>query len=166
MKSAAIALAAVTTLVALAPCPALAQERVFVIRHAEKQAGGDDPALTEAGRARARAWAAMLGDAGIDVVLTTDARRTRETGGLIAEALGTARAEVPMADVARVVDLLSFEHADDTALVVGHTETIPGILSGLGLFETVTLAQEEFATLYIVVPDKGGEPALITLHMP
>ena len=67
---------------------AAAQETVFVIRHAEKEAQPDDPALTEAGRARSARWATMLAEAELDAVIHTDAVRSRETAGIIADALG------------------------------------------------------------------------------
>ncbi|WP_209599710.1 hypothetical protein [Ruegeria sp. HKCCSA071] len=48
-------------LVAMAAAPTTsAQDAVYVIRHAEKELSGDDPAITEEGKARASAWAEML----------------------------------------------------------------------------------------------------------
>ena len=150
---------------ALAPgSPADAQEVVFVIRHAEKQDAGADPGLTEAGRMRANAWARMLGKAGVEFVVTTDARRTRETGGIIAESLGIAREEAPMADVAGLIDLLTFDHAEDKVLVVGHTETIPAILSHLGVAGTFEIDQDDYANMFIVT-SRDDEARLVNLRM-
>ena len=89
---------------------------------------GADPDITEAGRDRAAAWARLLSDAGLDLVITSDAKRTRETGGIIAEHLGLPTDSLPAADVAGLVDMLEFDHAEDRVLIVGHTETIPGML--------------------------------------
>ena len=62
-----------------------AQEAVFVIRHAEKELRGEDPAITNAGRNRAAAWADMLQHAGFDIVINSDARHTQQTGQIIAD---------------------------------------------------------------------------------
>lgn len=161
------------TLISLTVCanlawiaPAAAQETVLVIRHAEKAAGNDDPALTEAGRARAQAWAEMFAGSGIDIVITSDARRTRETGSVIASALDVERTETPMADIATLMDLLTFDYAEDTVLVVGHTETIPRILSDLGVFEMIEIDPHDFGSLFVVAPGAGDEPNLVRLRMP
>jgi phosphohistidine phosphatase SixA len=146
--------------------PVDAQEAVFLIRHGEKQTTGEDPGLTAAGQARAAAWAEMLASAGIDAVITTDALRTRETGGIVAEALDVERTEVPLADVTGVLDLLGFDHAEDRVLVVGHAETIPSILSGLGVGEAPEIGQDEFDNVFVVVPAGDGLPVLTRLHMP
>ena len=143
-----------------------AQETVFIIRHAEKDVDGHDPGLTEAGRARSAAWAAMLTEAEIDLVITTDARRTQETGRIIAEALGVERAQFAMADVTGLIDALGFDYADDRVLVVGHTETIPSILSGLGRLDAIEMMQGDYANLYIFSPEAAENARLIHLRMP
>lgn len=147
-----------------AAVPVVAQEAVLIIRHGEKQAG-EDPGLTGAGRARAARWAVLAREAGIDAVLTSDARRTRETGTIIADTLGVSRAERPVDDTAGLVDLITFDHAEDTVLVVAHTETIPGLLAGLGVVEPVTVEQDDFASLFVVTGFEG-DPVLVRLRMP
>mgnify|MGYP001554835021 CR=1 FL=1 len=75
-----------------------AQEVLFIIRHAEKEVTGDDPGLTQEGRARSAAWASLLGHAEIDHVITTDARRSQQTGDIIAQVLGLAQTQIAMQD--------------------------------------------------------------------
>ena len=145
---------------------AAAQETVFVIRHAEKEAQPDDPALTEAGRARSARWATMLAEAELDAVIHTDAVRSRETAGIIADALGVPHAEVGKADVAGLVDLLSFDHEEDRVLVVAHTETIPGIVRLLGADKPATIGLDDFATLFVLGAERDGARPLIRLTMP
>jgi hypothetical protein len=62
------------------PQPAL----VFLVRHAEKQTDGEDPALTAAGRQRALELARLLGESGISEVYSTDFARTRDTAAPLA----------------------------------------------------------------------------------
>lgn len=148
------------------PVPTQAQEAVFIIRHAEKESSEPDPQLTDAGRERAAKWAEMIGLANIDVVITSEARRTRETGGAIAEKLDIPQKQLPANDVSGVVDLIQFDHEEDTVLVVGHTETIPSILSGLGVSEAVDIDQGDFANLFIVTMDGDGVTRMTRLIMP
>lgn len=59
--------------------------------------GGDNPPLSEEGRAQARAaaqWLAALGDK-VDSVLSSPVRRTRETAEVVAAALGLPVSEEP-----------------------------------------------------------------------
>ena len=143
-----------------------AQEAVFIIRHAEKQASGEDPGLTEEGRSRATAWAEMLSQAGVAHVITTDARRTQETGTIIAGLLGVTQSQVGMTDVAGLIDLLSFDYADGRVLVVGHRETIPAIVADLGSFDEVAIESGDYANLFVLT-SRGGEGVLLTrLRMP
>jgi len=63
--------------------------------------GGDDPGLTETGRAQARAAATYLSRiGGVHAVLASPMRRTRETAEVVAEALGL---EVAVTDAWREV---------------------------------------------------------------
>jgi len=50
---------------------AAAQSTIFIVRHAEKT-GGDDPELSEAGRARAESLATVLKDAGITAIYNSE----------------------------------------------------------------------------------------------
>lgn len=154
-------------LVAMAATPPTsAQDAAYVIRHTEKELSGDDPAITEEGKARASAWAEMLAHVGLDVVFTSDAKRTQQTGAIIAEKLGLPLSSVNRADTAGLIDALSFDHEEDTVLVVGHTETIPGILENLGAFEDIDISQTDFANLFILLQPGVDESRLIRMRMP
>lgn len=145
---------------------AFAQVAVYVIRHGEKESSGADPALTEAGRDRAAAWAEMLRPSALKIVLTSDAKRTQETGGIIAGSLGIPHKALPLQDVAGLADLIEFDHDEDNVLIVGHAETIPGILSSLGSPTAVAISQDDFANLFVLVRLGTDEPQLIRLRMP
>ena len=87
--------------------PAIAQEVVYLIRHAEKELSGNDPSITEQGRARAGAWAEVLQYVGLDVVFTSDAKRTQQTGQIIADKLGLSLNSVNRTDTAFPVGTVS-----------------------------------------------------------
>lgn len=143
-----------------------AQDAVYLIRHAEKEPSGADPALTTDGRKRASDWAIMLKHLGLSVIITSDAQRTRETGGIIADALGLPSTLVPRDDVAGLIDTMEFDYETDTVLVVAHAETIPQILKSLGVLEDVTIGQSEYANLYGVLRASSDAPIFIRLQMP
>ena len=73
-----------------------AQSIVFIVRHAEKEtSGGNDPELSESGRARAEVLARMLHDAGITAVYATEFKRTQQTAAPLAKTLAIKPTIVP-----------------------------------------------------------------------
>jgi broad specificity phosphatase PhoE len=135
---------------------------VYLVRHAERADDGtDDPPISAAGEERARLLAEMLRDASVTHIHTTDFRRTRATAA-------------PLAARARLVPAL---YDDDLAtlaariagtpgrhLVVGHSNTIPVIVSALGGDAgNPTIAQEEYDRLYILTLS-GGRTATVLLR--
>lgn len=147
--------------------PALAQQTIFVVRHAERaDAGGagatmmaSDPELSEAGRARAQSLAAALKDAKIAAIYTTEYKRTRQTAEPLASALGIEVTVVPARDTAALVEKLKGE---GNALVVGHSNTVGPIIERLGVAEPVKLGDEDYDNLFVVV--RGEKPTLVRLH--
>ena len=153
-------------IVAITVSSANSQQLVYLIRHGEKEATGNDPKLTEAGKKRAAAWATMFQEAGIGTVYTSDATRTRETGTIISGMLEIQRKELPANDIAGLIEVLASAHSDENVLVVGHAETIPLMVSEFGSFSSVTISQSEFDRLFIVSPQDDDEPLLAELRMP
>ncbi|WP_343081489.1 phosphoglycerate mutase family protein [Ostreiculturibacter nitratireducens] len=143
-----------------------AQEAVYLIRHGEKELTGEEPELTPEGRQRAAHWAEMLQHVGLDAIITSDALRTRQTGQIVAEALGLQYSTLPRGDIAGLVDVLEFDHEDDTVLVVAHAETIPRILESFGVPEDVSIEQSEFSSLFILIRPTSTELSVIRLLMP
>jgi broad specificity phosphatase PhoE len=144
--------------------PAHAQEVVYLIRHAEQVLDVEDPPLTEAGHQRAKAWAAVLRDAGIKVVYTSKKRRTKQTGESIAQALNIPLETMSRRDVAGLVDRLRTRHPDDAVLIVSHSRTIPKLLSELGHWDDVTIEPDDYDNLFIVVPQSEGDPLVLQLR--
>ena len=155
-----------TFVTAITAFASIAQEAVYVIRHVEKELSGDDPAITAGGKARAAAWAKMLEYAGLDAVFTSDAKRTQQTGEVIAEKLGVPMNALSRNDIAGLIDALVFDYEDDSVLVVGHAETIPVILESLGAFEEINVSQTDFANLFVLIQPGSEETRLIRVRMP
>lgn len=133
-----------------------AQHEIYLVRHAEKQTG-DDPSLTEAGKARAETLAELLSDKGLTQIYSTNYKRTLETAAPIAE---RTRLEVRLYDPS---DLESFaqvlKSTEGVILVVGHSNTTPPLAAALG-GEAGTPIDEstEYDRLY-VVDLSGDKPA-------
>lgn len=108
---------------------ASATHEIYLVRHAEKQ-GGDDPALTPDGTARAVLLAELLADKGLTRIHSTNYKRTLETAAPIAALTGL---EVELYDAS---DLTAFAEVlkanPGVHLVVGHSNTTPGLSEALG----------------------------------
>ena len=128
---------------------------IVVVRHAEKVDDGRDPALSEAGAARAAALAELLADAGIERVLSTDYIRTRETARPTAEAAGV---DVELYDPADLPGLsaMLLDAPDRAILVVGHSNTTPALVEALTGEPADFMPEEEYDRLYRVRVGEGG----------
>ncbi len=145
---------------------ASAQAAVILVRHAEKATvGGSDPSLSELGQARAKALAAALADAHVTAIITTSFKRTFETADALAAALhikiekiavegGTAAHVNAIAAAVR-------KHAGETVLVVGHSNTVPAIVTALGGPKLPDLCDATYATLFHLVPGKDGKASVV-----
>lgn len=121
------------------PGTAAGYATVILLRHAEKEVGSDpkappakDPALSQAGKERARALSKLLARAGATHLFASEYRRTRETLEPLAETRTLEIETVPAAELARLVDRLRELPADSVAVVAGHSNTVPGIAKALG----------------------------------
>ena len=105
---------------------------VVVVRHAEKLADGDDPGLSDPGRARAQRLAYLLRASPLVAVYSTDTQRTRQTGKPSADAHGLALTIYnPRMPPAEFVAWMEQTHPHGTILVVGHSNTAPAIAAAL-----------------------------------
>jgi broad specificity phosphatase PhoE len=90
----------------------------------------------------------VLGDAGVVAILVTSLRRSRQTAAPLAAALAVEPAMTDHVDDA--VAAIRARQRGDTVLVVGHTNTVPEIIAGLGGPAGVTIAHDEFDRLFVL----------------
>jgi broad specificity phosphatase PhoE len=148
----------------IAGAPALsAQEAVYIVRHAERADQSSDSPLSAAGRRRAVALARLLHDAGITHIYTSEKLRTLQTAAPFAAASHVRPRQRPAAEGSALIRDLAELGAHDRALVVGHSNTVPELLRGLGVPTPVTIGDADFDNLFIVVPQKAGPPVLLRL---
>jgi broad specificity phosphatase PhoE len=130
---------------------------VIVVRHAERAAEPkDDPGLSAEGVQRAQALADRLADANVTSIITTELRRTRETAlptavkfGIEPEVVATRRDDVA-AHVQAVVTAV--QKLTGVVLVVGHSNTVAGIVAGLSDVRPLALCDTSFSNVFVVDP--------------
>src|SRR5688500_10858448 len=133
-------LAIVATVGVLWPVAADAQALVLLVRHAERADGGAgtgamtnkpaDPPLSAAGEARASRLAAMLADAGITAIYSTEYRRTQDTVKALSTRTGVTVTTVPAGDLAALTAKIKAD-PNGIVLVVGHSNTVPEVIKAL-----------------------------------
>lgn len=120
---------------------------IWVLRHAEKADDGTkDPALSDAGRARAAALAARLADTGVTVILSTGYERTRATVRPLAEASGLEITEYDPVDFAGLAERV--RAIEGTVVVVGHSNTVIPIVNALGGEAEGEMTEADYGRLY------------------
>lgn len=153
-------LAACALAALLGPPDAAAQQAVIVVRHAEKADQSSDALLSVEGLSRAKALADLLRASGVTHIVTTEYRRTRETARPLAEALKLTPETVPARDIPALVARLRGLDATATAVVVGHSNTIPPILRGLGWPNPPDITDGDYDDVFVLVP-RAGQPASV-----
>ena len=136
---------------------------MIIVRHAEKASEqGDDPPLSEAGRARAEALSRMLRDSGINAIFTTEFKRTKETAALTAIALKVTPTIVPAKEIETLANKL--RELDGNALVVAHGNTIPDLIKALGIYVPINIPESDYDHFFFVAI--GAQPRLVRLRYP
>ena len=136
---------------------------VIIVRHAERAAEPKgDPVLTAVGTARAEALLEAVRGAGVTHVLVTTLQRTALTAAPTAAALGLTPVAVNVRSpnhVAEVVDSIR-ARAGGVVLVVGHSNTVPAIVTALG-GQAPEICDEEYDNLYVVTLPSAGRQARV-----
>jgi phosphohistidine phosphatase SixA len=105
----------------------------------------------------------MLASSGITTIYTTEFRRTELLAAPLARQLGLRPQVVPAADRAALLKKLAAHAHGETVLVVGHSNTVPAVLKGLGHGELVRIDEGEFDNLFVLLPREGKSPAMLRL---
>jgi len=137
---------------------------LVLVRHGEKVDESRDAELSDAGRSRARALAAVLKDAGIQAVYSTDYIRTRETGRPTAE-LTSKPIEVYDGDGLEAF-AKNLRSRGGRALVVGHSDTTPELVQLLGGEPGSPIAPDEYDRMYILTLSTDGKASTVLLRFP
>ncbi|URW76199.1 histidine phosphatase family protein [Sphingomonas donggukensis] len=130
----------------LTAAPATAQ--TYVMRHLDTPEGQRDPDLLPNGQASARKLVRWFRGKRLTAIYVSDFRRTRQT----AAPLAAARRITPtLYDPARTADLLAAVRAErGPVLIVGHSNTVPDIVEGLGGTRPAPLTHPDFGDVWTV----------------
>lgn len=142
---------------------------VYLVRHAEKSTENPaDPELSKAGYARADSLAAQLREAGVNVIITTQLKRTILTARPLARMRGIVPEIVAVgnptsAHIDSVVAAVR-RHKGGTILVVGHSNTIGHVAAGLGGDKIGDLCDNEYSGLIILSMARSKPTKMLVEH--
>lgn len=143
---------------------ASAQEAVYIVRHAERLDDEKFSPLSRDGHARATRLAWILRDASITHIFVSEYQRTAQTASPLAARLGIRPAAVAADDLATLLAMIRGTGPRARVLVVGHSDTVPGLLDALGCKPRVAIAKTEYDNLFVVVRRNDSEPVLVRLR--
>lgn len=120
----------------------------IVVRHAEKAPDGGDPPLSPDGRLRAAALAHVVEDANVVAAYCCrTCARTYET----VEPLNVPITKIGDSEYDELADDIFSNHAGQTVVIAGHSNTVPDIIHALGSRLVVTISENEYDRLFVVI---------------
>jgi broad specificity phosphatase PhoE len=135
---------------------------LLLVRHADKstgQADDNDPPLSPAGMKRAEELATALRESGVNAIITTELRRTRETAAPLAAILAlTPEVIAVQSSGSRHIKALEktvHRHTGEVVLVVGHANTIPDLIAALGGPKLPEICDAVYDNLFTVFAARG-----------
>jgi 2,3-bisphosphoglycerate-dependent phosphoglycerate mutase len=162
----------VAILVALAAWGVLSASTttVFVLRHAEAAASdGKDPPLSLAGQLRAERLQQMFGARGalgLDGILVSEYRRSQATARPLANALGIPVIVVAGAQPAAVAHRALAEFRGKRVMVIGHSNTVPGIVEALSGLQVTPMDPTDYGTVYVITLPRYSRASVSVLKLP
>ncbi len=180
MRTKSLIVVSIILAVAMFWQPTVAQDEfkpitVFLIRHAEREAEPrQDPPLSKDGIARSQALARLLSNAGIKAILTSQYNRTKQTGEPLAAKLGLTITPFSLKlspsnprqiaeESTTEVTTKILEHAGQSVLVIGHSNSIPDVIKMLGGDVVPTIDERKFDDLYMVTVYAKGKAKVVQL---
>ena len=144
---------------------ALPAATIILVRHADRAAAmSADALLSPAGEERATLLAQVLKDSAIGRIYVTEVRRTQQTAAPIAARLHLTPIVIPQSDTDALIGQLRKLGENETALVVGHANTVPLIVERLGAGPVPAMPDSEYDRLTVVFIPAGGKPHALTLR--
>jgi phosphohistidine phosphatase SixA len=139
-----------------------AETVVILVRHADRVDGAD--ALTPDGKARGEALVHVLEKAGLTAIVHSDAARATQTAAPVVAATRLVPVALPGGNTDAFVREILDRHAGGTVLVVGHSNTVPKIVAGLGGPQLPDIDHAEYDTLLVLTLGGGRAPRLTSLQ--
>jgi broad specificity phosphatase PhoE len=125
-----------------------AQTTVMLIRHADRSGSLD--ALSPAGFVRAQELVHVMEKAGLQAIIRSEFTRTQQTAAPLAAVTGLTPIVIASSDIQAVVDEIRNNQRGRRVLVVGHSNTVPSIIAGLGGPTLPNIDDNEFDNLFVM----------------
>ena len=124
---------------------------VYLFRHAEKQVikGEDNPELTKAGFVRSNALAEAMTDISAGLIYSSEYARTQQTAAPLAKQWSTDINIKTAKDPEAQVDI-ALANCNQHVIIVGHSNTIPNLISLFGVVEEITIEDNQYGDLFII----------------
>ena len=141
---------------------------LFLVRHAEKDLkGGDDPNLTDIGRKRAEKLAALMKNVRLDYIGSTSTQRTKETVQNTA-----VQNNIPIGfynqdgQSESIVGFFKGNYKGKKGLIVGHSNSIPGILNGFVSKDDQykEIPENDYSRFYVISYVSDGQIEVLELN--
>jgi len=134
---------------------------IYLVRHGEKAADGNDPSLTPQGRQRAQNIATMLHRAGIKAIFSSATVRTLETAKPLSASLSLPVQQYEAGKPEALVDQV--KALQGPVLVVGHSNTLPQLVRLFGGAPGAEIGDNEYDRLYQLVKGADGKVTTVLL---
>ncbi len=131
-------------------------ERIYLLRHAEKQDYSHDSPLNNEGKRRAESLIEVIGNKPIQAIYTTELTRTIETATPLSIHVKIEIQKIPKDNIDDLLSDICNKNREMTIVVVGHSDTIPIILSKFKL----NIETPAYGDLF-VIDFKNGKAASI-----
>ncbi len=166
-----VAVAAVTLAIAAWAVVSASTTTVFVMRHAEKASEpADDPPLSLAGELRAERLAQFFGAAtegtAIDGIVVSDTRRSQDTARPLAAKLGIPVVVVKGGNPRDVARRALGEFSGRHVLIIGHSNTVPGIVEALSGQAVPPMSDADYGTMYVIARPHFSRASVTAIRLP
>ena len=139
---------------------------VILIRHADRTRSATDqdpgPPLNTKGKARAQELIHVLGTSGIVAIYHSHFTRAKQTASPLAAHLsGITKKQLD--DAPEIQNNILANHAGKAVLVIGHSDTVPALITLLAGGEMSDINDDEFDNLFIVTVLGPGKASVTHL---
>ncbi len=121
---------------------------LLITRHADRIASQD--ALSPEGLVRAQELVHVGEKSGVVAIYHSDTERARQTATPLATALGLTPVVYPANNTDALVSQILADHRGEKVLIVGHSNTVPQLISAAGGPSIPDIAADEFDNLFVV----------------
>ena len=137
---------------AIAAAPADSRT-IYVVRHLNTPAGATDPDLTPEGHSNAERLKDWFAGRPLDAIISSEARRAQQTISPLAKAKGMVPRLYDPKDTAKLIAIAKERPGD--ILIVGHSNTVPDIVEGLGGERPADMPLEQLGDIWEISQGKS-----------